>query len=85
VALPRLENMINVANQTRRGSLKADGLPPGLSASGDGRTQDDVVIRIQDAAPAAIWTAAVRYTAEQARLLLTKVGSRGMPGIGRRC
>ena len=55
-------------------SLKARGLPPGLSVSGDGRAQDDVVIRIQDdAVPAAIWTAAVRYTAEQARLLLSDI------------
>lgn len=55
-------------------SLKGGELPPGLSVSGDGRTQDDVVIRIQDdATPAVIWTAAVRYTAEQARLLLSDI------------
>src|SRR5207247_9289937 len=36
--------------------------------------QDDVVVRIQDgASPATIWTAAVRYTAEAARLLLTDI------------
>src|SRR5262249_23565521 len=53
-------------------SLSVTDLPPGLSVTGDGRTQDDVVVRIQDgASPAAIWTAAVRYTADQARLLLT--------------
>ena len=42
--------------------------------TGDGRTQDDVVLRIQDGAtPAAVWTAAVRYTADQARLLLDDI------------
>ena len=45
--------------------------PAGLSVTGDGRSQDDVLLRIADGAtPAAIWTAAVRYTADQARLLL---------------
>jgi len=55
-------------------SLSVGDLPAGLSVSGDGRTQDNVVLRIQDAAsPATIWTAAVRYTAEAARLLLTDI------------
>ena len=55
-------------------SLSVGDLPAGLSVSGDGRTQDDVVVRIADgASPAAIWTAAVRYTADQARLLLTDI------------
>jgi sugar (pentulose or hexulose) kinase len=57
-----------------RASLGIAELPVGLSVSGDGRTQDDVVIRIKDGAgPAAIWTAAVRYTADQARLLLDDI------------
>ena len=52
-------------------SLSVGDLPAGLSVTGDGRTQDDVVIRIQDgASPASVWTAAVRYTAAQARTLL---------------
>jgi sugar (pentulose or hexulose) kinase len=52
-------------------SLDIHGLPAGLSVTGDGRSQDDVVLRIQDGAtPAAIWTAAVRYTADQAGRLL---------------
>jgi sugar (pentulose or hexulose) kinase len=52
-------------------SLSVGDLPPGLSVTGDGRTQDDVVVRIQDgASPAAIWTAAVRYTAAQTGFLL---------------
>jgi sugar (pentulose or hexulose) kinase len=52
-------------------SLSVGDLPPGLSVTGDGRTQDDVAVRIQDgASPAAIWTAAVRYTAAQAGFLL---------------
>ncbi|HEY5361125.1 MAG TPA: FGGY family carbohydrate kinase [Streptosporangiaceae bacterium] len=47
-------------------SLSVGDLPAGLSVAGDGRTQDDVVIRIQDgASPASVWTAAVRYTAAQ--------------------
>jgi sugar (pentulose or hexulose) kinase len=55
-------------------SLGVGDLPAGLSVSGDGRTQDDVVLRVRDnASPAAIWTAAVRYTADQARLLLTAI------------
>ncbi len=55
-------------------SLSVGELPAGLSVSGDGRTSGDVVLRIQDgASPASIWTAAVRYTAAQARLLLTDI------------
>jgi sugar (pentulose or hexulose) kinase len=55
-------------------SLDVAGLPAGLSVTGDGRTQDDVVIRLQDGVtPAGVWTAAVRYTADQARLLLADI------------
>ena len=55
-------------------SLSVGELPAGLSVSGDGRTQDDVVIRIQDGAtPACVWTAAVCYTAAQTRLLLDDI------------
>jgi len=55
-------------------SLSVGDLPAGLSVSGDGRTQDDVVLRIKDgASPAAVWAAAVRYTAGQAGLLLTDI------------
>jgi len=54
--------------------LGVGDLPAGLSVSGDGRTQDDVVIRIQDgASPASVWMAAVRYTAAQTRLLLDDI------------
>jgi sugar (pentulose or hexulose) kinase len=57
-----------------RASLSVGDLPAGLSVTGDGRTQDDVVLRIADGAtPAAIWTAAVRYTADQARLMLDDI------------
>jgi sugar (pentulose or hexulose) kinase len=57
-----------------RASLSVGELPPGLSVTGDGRTQDDVVLRIQDGAtPASVWTAAVRYTADQTRLLLDDI------------
>jgi sugar (pentulose or hexulose) kinase len=57
-----------------RASLAVGDLPAGLSVTGDGRTQDDVVLRIADgASPAAIWTAAVRYTADQTRLLLNDI------------
>jgi sugar (pentulose or hexulose) kinase len=52
-------------------SLSVGELPPGLSVTGDGRTQDDVVLHIQDGVtPASVWTAAVRYTAAEARRLL---------------
>jgi sugar (pentulose or hexulose) kinase len=52
-------------------SLSVGELPPGLSVTGDGRTQDDVVIHLQDGVtPASVWAAAVRHTAAQARLLL---------------
>jgi sugar (pentulose or hexulose) kinase len=57
-----------------RASLRVGALPAGLSVTGDGRTQDDVLLRIADGAtPAAIWTAAVRYTADQARLMLQDI------------
>ena len=57
-----------------RASLTIGDLPAGLSVTGDGRTQDDVVLRIQDGAtPASVWTAAVRYTADQTRLLLNDI------------
>jgi sugar (pentulose or hexulose) kinase len=55
-------------------SLDVKELPAGLEVTGDGRSQDDVVLRIQDGAtPAAIWTAAVRYTAAQAGHLLSDI------------
>ena len=55
-------------------SLSVGELPAGLSVSGDGRSQDDVVLRLQDGAtPAAVWTAAARYTAAQAGLLLARL------------
>jgi len=55
-------------------SLDIRQLPPGLSVTGDGRSQDDVVLRIQDGAtPAAIWAAAVRYTTSQASCLLQDI------------
>jgi sugar (pentulose or hexulose) kinase len=55
-------------------SLSVGELPAGLSVAGDGRTQDDVVLRIQDGAtPASVWTAAVRYTAAQTRMLLDDI------------
>jgi sugar (pentulose or hexulose) kinase len=55
-------------------SLSIGALPAGLSVTGDGRTQDDVVIRMKDgASPALVWTAAVRYTAAQAGLLLSDI------------
>jgi sugar (pentulose or hexulose) kinase len=49
-------------------------LPPGLVVGGDGRTDEDVVIRIQDGAtPAAVWTAATRHTAGLTRRLLDDI------------
>jgi sugar (pentulose or hexulose) kinase len=53
---------------------EVSALPPGLSVGGDGRTDDDVVIRVQDGAtPAAIWTAATRHTARLTRKLLDDI------------
>jgi len=55
-------------------SLSVGDLPAGLSVTGDGRTQDDVVLHIKDGAtPASVWMAAVRYTAGQTRLLLNDI------------
>jgi sugar (pentulose or hexulose) kinase len=49
-------------------------LPSGLAVEGDGRTDEDVVIRVQDGAtPAAIWTAATRHTARLTRKLLDDI------------
>jgi sugar (pentulose or hexulose) kinase len=49
-------------------------LPPGLAVYGDGRTDEDVVIRVQDGAgPAAIWAAATRHTARLTRRLLDDI------------
>ncbi len=55
-------------------SMVVGDLPAGLSVTGDGRTTDDVVIRLMDGAtPASVWTAAVRYTTAQADLLLADI------------
>jgi sugar (pentulose or hexulose) kinase len=57
-----------------RASLHVGDLPAGLSVTGDGRSSDDVVVRIADGAtPAAIWAAAVRYTAGQAGRMLDDI------------
>jgi sugar (pentulose or hexulose) kinase len=49
-------------------------VPSGLAVSGDGRTDQDVVIRVQDGAtPAAVWTAATRHTAGLTRQLLDDI------------
>lgn len=55
-------------------SCAVSAVPPGLVVEGDGRTGQDVVIRIQDGAtPAAIWTAATRHTAGLIRNLLDDI------------
>jgi sugar (pentulose or hexulose) kinase len=55
-------------------SLSIGDLPAGLSVTGDGRSQADVVLRIMDGVtPPAVWAAAVRYAADQARLLLDDI------------
>ena len=49
-------------------SCAVSTLPPGLVVDGDGRTDEDVVIRIRDgASPAAIWAVATRHTARLTR------------------
>jgi sugar (pentulose or hexulose) kinase len=55
-------------------SCEVPTLPSGLAVEGDGRTDQDVVIRVQDGAtPAAIWTAATRHTARLTRKLLDDI------------
>jgi sugar (pentulose or hexulose) kinase len=55
-------------------SCQVSALPSGLVVDGDGRTAQDVVIRVQDGAtPAAIWTAATRHTAGLTRNLLDDI------------
>jgi sugar (pentulose or hexulose) kinase len=50
---------------------RVTGLPPGLAVHGDGRSDDDVVVHLQDGAtPAAVWAAATRHTAALTRGLL---------------
>jgi len=49
-------------------------LPPGLVVAGDGRTDEDVVIRLQDGAtPGAVWAAATRHTARLTLRLLDDI------------
>ncbi len=55
-------------------SCAVSALPPGLVVAGDGRTDEDVVIRLQDGAtPAAVWAAATRHTARLTRTLLDDI------------
>ena len=55
-------------------SGRITGLPPGLAVRGDGRTDQDVEIRVQDdASPAAVWLAATRHTAGLARRMLADI------------
>jgi len=55
-------------------SCEVPAVPSGLAVEGDGRTDEDVVIRVQDGAtPAAIWTAATRHTARLTRKLLDDI------------
>lgn len=61
-------------DQLDAASMKVTALPPGLIISGDGRTQQDVEIRLGDnACPAAIWAAATAYTAELSRHSLANI------------
>jgi sugar (pentulose or hexulose) kinase len=55
-------------------SCAVTALPSGLAVGGDGRTDEDVVIRVQDGAtPPAIWAAATRHTARLTRSLLNDI------------
>jgi sugar (pentulose or hexulose) kinase len=77
--LRRVLNALGVEGSAARdtldvASMRVAALPPGLSIAGDGRTRDDVEIRLQDnASPAAIWAAATTYTAELARRMLANI------------
>jgi sugar (pentulose or hexulose) kinase len=55
-------------------SCEMSAVPSGVIVEGDGRTDEDVVIRVQDGAtPAAVWTAATRHTARLTRQLLDDI------------
>lgn len=55
-------------------SCEMSAVPSGVVVEGDGRTDSDVVIRVQDGAtPAAVWTAATRHTARLTRRLLDDI------------
>jgi sugar (pentulose or hexulose) kinase len=55
-------------------SCELSAVPSGVAVEGDGRTDEDVVIRVQDGAtPAAVWTAATRHTARLTRQLLDDI------------
>jgi hypothetical protein len=77
--LRRVLHALGAATPTARdqldaASLQVDTLPAGLLVRGDGRRQEDVEIRFtDDASPAAVWTAAARYTAGLAREMLADV------------
>jgi sugar (pentulose or hexulose) kinase len=55
-------------------ALAVGALPLGLEVSGAGPTGGDVVLRLRDdAAPADVWAAATRYTADETRTLLATI------------
>ena len=77
--LRRVLAALGADSPAARAALDAAGceiatLPAGLTVSGDGRTGDDVVIRVSEGAtPAAIWAAATRHTAGLTRELLDDI------------
>ncbi len=77
--LRRVLAALGADDPAARDALDAAGcavsaLPAGLSVEGDGRTDQDVVIRVQDGAtPPAIWAAATRHTARLTRHLLDDI------------
>ncbi len=90
LVLRRVLDLLDADGDARRDeldrlALAVEDLPAGLEVSGAGPTGDDVILRVRDgASPAAIWTAATRYTAREAAAVLRKVdGGRG-PARARR-
>ncbi len=71
--------------RSTRASLTIESLPAGLDVSGAGPTGDDVVLRVRDGAhPAAVWTAATRYTARETGALLDRIEAVVGPHSARR-
>jgi len=65
---PRARDALDMA------ACAISSLPPGLLVDGDGRTDEDVVIRLQDGAtPGAVWAASTRHTARLTRELLDDI------------
>jgi sugar (pentulose or hexulose) kinase len=79
LVLRRVLDLLGAGSDDRRDELDREALqlrgePAGLGISGAGPTGDDVVLHVRDgASPAAVWAAAIRYTAHEAATVLQRV------------